>query len=217
MASRARFIPLAIHWFQRQTVKDAELVIVTTEGEDIAPLLMPYLKTDDRIRYFALPGAYSIGAKYNAAILHTLSDHVCLWEDDDWFRADRLELQFAALEHARVDRCGMREMLFWDIPRQEMYRLNSRAPRDFVAHGSLMMRRAFWERAPYPDMGIGNDYHFQMQQPDHLPVVVEGDWYVAMRHGQNSWSTDYTAACWKREPVTLADVIGADEAEDYAC
>ena len=67
-------------YFERQQYPNRELIIID-DGDDKVADLVP--AGDPRIRYIALPGQVSIGAKRNSACQLARGDIIAHWDDDD--------------------------------------------------------------------------------------------------------------------------------------
>eukprot|EP01038_Epipyxis_sp_PR26KG_P000836 gene836-1178_t len=77
-------------------------------------------------------------------------DYVCQWDDDDWYRHDRLETQMAALLDSRLPACVLSRWICLDVPRR----------RAFVGHhrpweGSIVCRKE--AMLPYPALAKKED------------------------------------------------------------
>jgi hypothetical protein len=110
--SRAAWVPLALTWWRRQTWPNRELVVVTdaaavrietAPGEAIRVLRMPR----------ASSGPPPLGAKWNLGYAHGRGEYHCPWADDDWQRADSIELRMHRLLGSGARRVGCASMLFW--------------------------------------------------------------------------------------------------------
>jgi len=203
-AARNAFRAASIRWFLTQDYPDRDLLIVS-DGQEIDVPDHPL------IAHAHLDGTRSIGAKYNAALAMASGEYVALWEDDDWIGPSRLSVQMAAIEETGFRKCGTREMYFWDLPSRRMYVLRMDTPPNFCAHGSILAHRSLWKEYRYPDQNAGNDSRWQQSSSLVPAAVIPSDrWYVAMRHGQNSWQTSYSAPVWHATNHTLEAVIGED-------
>jgi glycosyltransferase involved in cell wall biosynthesis len=139
--NHAAFVPNAISYFLRQSMADAELIVVDDGSHPVQDLIPP----DPRIRYIRLPERRPIGAKRNLACELARADIIAHWDDDDWYSPDRLHRQAAALDGTEANLCGLNTVFFYDTRAHEAWRYVYPAnQRPWLAGNSLMYRRAFW-------------------------------------------------------------------------
>lgn len=208
-AARIPWLPLSLACWKRQTYKHRELVVVT-EDVEVADAVLA--QTDGYPVRVMVKRCDTVGEKFNVLHQKARGELHCYWADDDWQRDDAIELRARLFDkEGVVEKVGSPSMLFWDIYLEQMHRL-TRPPgkRAWCPHGSVMVRRNVWQRNRYPARQVGSDAAWQDADKRVRTVLVESGWYVAMRHGRNNWQTDYSAPCWSRSAVQLADVLGDD-------
>lgn len=83
----------------RQTMAPVE-VIVSNDGPDAAKKGLLAERFDERVRFVEAPQRGSASATRNYGIVHANGDWVALLDDDDTWRAYKLEAQFNALERS---------------------------------------------------------------------------------------------------------------------
>src|ERR1700754_1101581 len=83
---RPRFVEQSVRYWQSQTYRETELVVVDSGSRPVAAL-MP---NDRRVRYTRAAAGLRTGAARNLACEHTTGELIAHWDDDDWMRADRL-------------------------------------------------------------------------------------------------------------------------------
>lgn len=115
-----------------------------------------------RIVHLRAPGySRSIGTLRNitASSARGLgSDIVIHWDDDDWSHPNRIAEQVSLLQTSRADAVGYSDLLFWrtiDIGEAWLYTKPSQSPPPGT---SLCYWLSTWERKPFPDKHIGEDY-----------------------------------------------------------
>lgn len=208
--AREKFVPLAARWWLAQTFPEAErelVVLVDGEGSGRLAALLPQ---HPRVRLVQLAaGAWSLGAKMNAAVDEARGEYIAVWEDDDWHGPRRLERQMAALLESGAAKCGTRSMLFADLVHGgAMWRLTMPATPHvgIVAHGSIVAHRSVFARTQYPDRSDG-DYRWQAVSATPAVELDADEWYIGTRHGGNTWAFDdqqVKPGLWERVDATLA-------------
>jgi len=205
---RRRFVPQAIRYFLAQTYENKELLIVADGPESIADLV----PEDPRIRYLHLDGRRTLGAKRNFCVEAARGDLIMHWDDDDWFSSRRISYQVAELLKADAEICGLRQMLFYELAtgRTFLYEYPV-GQRQWLAGGSLLYTKAFWRRAPFPDVQVASDTRFVWAQRMERSVTLkEFDFYVALIHPENTSRKNSHGAYWSPWTGSIATVMGED-------
>lgn len=206
---RRRFVGRAIEYFLRQDYPARELVIVD-DGDDPIADLVP---RDDRVRYVALPGRRSIGAKRNVACESSRGELIAHWDDDDWQAPDRLSRQVASLRATDADACGPARLLHYAPFRGEAW-LYEPQPFDppWVAGCGLMYWKKAWSANPFQDVATGEDAMFLSGiAPGALATLPELDLCIAVVHGGNAAVKAFADPRWTRRPLDdVARLLGAD-------
>jgi hypothetical protein len=189
--NRDEFALQAVRYFQRQTWPHRELVVVD-DGDGSLAALLP---EDPRIRYVRVAPGLSIGAKRNLACEHAGGEIFVQWDDDDWHGPTRLMAQVAPQISGNADVTGLRDTLFFDVPRWEFWCCSPAAhDRIFfggVHGGTLAYRREIWEcGARYPDQSIAEDAVFlrdALAGGARLAPIRNQGHFIYVRHGANTW------------------------------
>lgn len=211
-ANRPKFVAQAVRYFLSQDYPHRELVVVDDGDVPVADVV----RGDARIRYVRHPGGLTLGAKRNFCVSQCRGDLVMHWDDDDWMAAHRISYQVAALDAADAEVCGLAQILFheplsgrtwlYDYPTHE---------RAWLAGGSLLYTKAFWERAPFPDVQVASDTTFVWSQPLHrVAIVPDYRFYVALIHPRNTSPKYVDLDHWTSWPGNVHALFGAD-AEFY--
>ena len=183
-ANRRRFVPLAIQNFLQQDYPNRELVILD-DGQDSVADLSP---ADARVRYMRTSQRQTVGAKRNQCVRASQGDLIMHWDDDDWAAPHRIRYQVAEMLREGTEVCGLRQMLFHELASGKTW-LYSYPPnlRMWVAGGSMLYTKNFWQRSPFPDVQVGEDSRFLWKQTrGRLTVLDDYHFYVAMIHQQNT-------------------------------
>lgn len=183
-ANRRRFVPLAIQNFLQQDYPNRELVILD-DGQDSVADLSP---ADPRVKYIRTAQRQTVGAKRNQCVRSSQGDLIMHWDDDDWAAPHRIRYQVAEMVREGTQVCGLRQMLFHELASGRTW-LYSYPPnlRTWVAGGSMLYTRNFWQRSPFPDVQVGEDSRFLWKQTrERLTVLGDYHFYVAMIHPENT-------------------------------
>jgi glycosyltransferase involved in cell wall biosynthesis len=207
-ADRHKFVPHAIRYFLRQDYTNKELVIIDDGEEDITDLI----PIDPSIRYFRLNQKQPVGTKRNLGCEEARGDLIAHWDDDDWMSPHRLSYQVGALIQSNGDVCGLQRMLFYQMATGNtwIYTFPSQMSK-WIAGGSLLYAREFWQHSPFPQIGIGEDTKFISEHSlEHAVYLSDYSIYVAIVHSDNTSPHSFRRPCWMRWPGDLATVMGDD-------
>lgn len=205
-ADRRRFVPAAIRNFQAQDYPNRELIILDDGHDSIADLV----PQDERIRYIRKTPKQALGSKRNECIRACRGDLIMHWDDDDWSAPHRITYQAEALLREKAELCGLRQMLFHDVKSGETWLYQyPKHQRLWLAGGSLLYTRDFWQRSPFPNLQVGEDTRFVWSQRDpRLVVLPDYQFYVAMIHTANTSPKLCTGPYWSRWPDDLRRIMG---------
>jgi glycosyltransferase involved in cell wall biosynthesis len=205
-ADRRRFVPLALQNFLQQDYPNRELVILD-DGEDSVADLVP---VDSRVHYTRLLQKQTLGAKRNACVKASHGDLIMHWDDDDWAAPHRIRYQVEALLREGAEVCGLRQMLFYDLSTSQPWLYSYPADqRSWLAGGSLLYTRNFWQRAPFPNVQVGEDARFiWSQNRPKLAVLPDYRFYVAMIHSCNTSPKICSDRYWSRWPEDPKHIMG---------
>lgn len=206
-ANRRRFVPQAIRNFLSQDYTNKELVILD-DGDDSVADLIPL---DTRLHYAHLSKKQTLGPKRNDCVRASRGDLILHWDDDDWSAPHRLRHQVQAMLQAGAEICGLREMLLHDLSNGQTWLFSCPAhQRSWLAGGSLLYTRDFWQRSPFPNMQVGEDVHFLWSHhKPRLAVVSDYRFYVAMIHPANTSPKHCRGPYWSKWPGDLRLIMGA--------
>ena len=212
---RRKFVPRAVEHFLRQTHPRRELVVVDDGQRPVEDLLPP----DPRIRYHRVERPMMLGAKRNLACSLAAGELLAHWDDDDWMADHRLSAQVRALTSTPgAEACGLSSVRFFDpaAGRAWEYRWTDR-DRAWVAGGTLLFRRAAWERRPFPEVRTGEDTRWVWALPP-AAVAQMGDvsLYAALVHPGNTSRKRTAEARWHPLPLSAVQAQLGDDWRFYA-
>ena len=221
--NRRAYIRQTLTYFERQQYPNRELIIVD-DGEDKVADLIP--SEDPRIRYIALPGQISIGAKRNHACQVARGDIIAHWDDDDWYAPHRLEHQIAPLLARTADMTGLETSCFFDLTKWEAWTCSPDLHRRLfvgdVHGGTLVYWRRLWENGThYPDASLAEDAQFLQlayRRGARLQKLPHDYSFVYLRHSGNAWRFPLglylQPSGWKR--IDLSSFLPAADLPFYA-
>jgi glycosyltransferase involved in cell wall biosynthesis len=195
-ADRPEWVAKAIAYFRRQDHPARQLVIVDDGTADLAEdVSLRTLLDDPTIVHVRLAERASIGAKRNLGCQHAGGDVLVQWDDDDWYGPSRLSRQVAPIVSGAADITGLRDALWFDVPR---WRFRSPTPESHrhlfvedVHGGTLAFTRRIWDQgARYPDGSLAEDAWFlrnALRRGARLVRLPAAGVYLYVRHGSNSW------------------------------
>jgi hypothetical protein len=206
--NRRAFVPRAIQYFLRQDYPQRELIILD-DGSDPVGDLIP---ADERIRYIRMEKRLTLGAKRNLACEQARGDLLMHWDDDDWHAPRRITYQVEALLQADAEICGLRQMLFYDPASRHTWLYTYPAgQRPWLAGGSLLYRRSFWQRSPFPNLRVGEDTRFVWSHSlEQALVLSDYTFYIALIHPANTSPKKMRGSYWKLWDGDLREVMGKD-------
>lgn len=188
--NRPNLLRRAVECFQAQTYVNRELIAVY-EADDVET--REYLRTvaDDAVRTFEVPvdRKRTLGELRNYAVEVSLGDYVCQWDDDDWYRNDRLSVQMGALRESGKEACVLARWICLDALTQTAY-----IGRRRQWEGSLLCRKSTLPAYPHLPRGEDTGVVEQLQRTRQLLRLDRPEVYVYTFHGDNTWDR----AHWSR-------------------
>lgn len=199
--NRVALLRRAVACFQRQTYAERELIILC-ESDDVATqsYVEDHLCDDPRIRLVTVDvnEKLRLGALRNRAIAEARGEIVCQWDDDDWYRSDRIQRQKAHLDTTRKPVCVLRRWVVFNSATREAYLSERRA-----WEGSLLAYKS--ALVPYPDLPRAEDTPMieALQKRKRLVFLDAPEIYVYTYHGSNTWdAAHFQMVIGRCEPIS---------------
>ncbi len=144
-------------------------------GDANAPLLVI------EVRAFS---KQSLGTLRNLSVRYCRGEYVCQWDDDDWYRDDRLAVQMEALHRNQKPACALSQWLMYDVARDAAYLSYYN---DTGWEGSLLCRKQ--AIGAYADRPLREDTIVlkTLAREDKLVLIDRPEIYVYVFHDQNTW------------------------------
>jgi glycosyltransferase involved in cell wall biosynthesis len=211
--NRRKFIPRAIRYFLRQNYPHKELVIVDDGTVNIADLIPIH----PQIRYIKIPHTMSLGEKRNFCVRKSKGDLIMHWDDDDWMAPYRISYQVAELIKNKAEVCGVKDMYFYDLAKEQawLYKYYD-TKRPWIAGGSLLYTRKFWQQGPFPNIQVASDTVFIFSKKLEDYVILEDiNFYVASIHHKNTSPKRTSYSMWSAVDTTTIKQILKDDWADF--
>jgi glycosyltransferase involved in cell wall biosynthesis len=189
--NRRDFALQSLRYFQLQDYPNRELIIVDDGAEDLSGDIAP----DPKIRYVRVRPGMKIGGKRNRGCELASGTIIAQWDDDDWYGSGRLSAQAQPILSGDADISGLTDSVIFDLPRWRFWTcsraLHRRLFVEDVHGGTLMFRRAVWEKGRYPDVSLAEDaalLRAAVQRGARLRRIPGKGLFVYLRHTSNAWS-----------------------------
>jgi glycosyltransferase involved in cell wall biosynthesis len=180
--NRPSFTRQAIRCFLRQTLDDAELIVVDDGNPSVQELCAGLF----RVRHIRLREPTTLGRKLNIGIEHSAGPIIQKLDDDDFYQQDFLARSVAALEESKEERTLVTWDCFTILMAGERYVRYS--GHGWTTGGTLCFRRKLWEQQPFRDEPCRVDAWFIEDNAPQLLRVCAPELYMLVRHGRNTWT-----------------------------
>jgi glycosyltransferase involved in cell wall biosynthesis len=205
---RLPFVRQALQGFLCQEYGDLELIIVDDGPQPVAPLL----PDDPRIRLIRLPEKKCVGTKRNLGCAAARGDLIVHWDDDDWYRSDRVLRQARVFAEKRVVVCGTSVLFYFEPATGRAWRYCYTGTRAWVAGNTLAYRKSWWSAHPFPEIQVGEDSRFVWNAPAQaIRDLRQPELCVARIHDGNTSRKATSSAFWQSwQPQELEKLLGPD-------
>lgn len=194
---RPKFIAGAVDGFLRQRYSNKELIILD-DGDPVGGLF----KRSPNIAYRRNNGKLTIGEKRNFCCEMATGDIIVHLDDDDWYSSDWLSNCASRLQC--YDVCGVRDPLFYDSSKPQLYRYNG--AENWVAGATLAYKKEAWLKSRFKPIQIGEDNDFVSRQKSI--GEIPSNMFVGRVHKSNT-SRKKTGDLVKYSPLPI-DLLPID-------
>lgn len=210
-ANRPNFVPIAVNHFLNQDYRNAELVIVDDGKVSIKSVLPEH----HRIKYFYTDPLGSIGNKRNFACAHSRGEIIMHWDDDDYYAYDWMNRQIKALEESKADIVGLNEIIFFSPLVKKFWNYaNKDTVRPWLSGATMAYRKSFWEKYPFKDINIGEDYDYIWNSGAKIYAYDYPNGFIATLHANNTTLKPFEDPRHKKNAILNMDVTYEGEAEN---
>lgn len=206
--NRRKFVLRSIVYFKRQDYSNRELIILDDGTDTIEDLVLG----DPKIRYYRIKGKHTVGYKRNLACQKAMGQVILHWDDDDWASNWRLSYQVGSLISSQSEICGLDRLLFYDIDSAQAWEYVYKGKGNWVCGGTLCYTKDFWCCNPFPDLDIGEDNHFVLNNPSARVLrLVNNHFYLGLIHGGNTSRKNTFGNYWSPASMdTIHKILRAD-------
>ena len=178
----------AIACFKAQTYSNKELLVVyESDNKDVQQVIIAESNNDFSIQFIERPvlPKSSLGALKNNAIAISKGEYFCQWDDDDWYGADRLQIQMEAIIKSAAPICFFGHWIFYDAISEIAY-LSFRRNWE----GSILCKKSIvTDEVKYALLPKLEDTPFvnKISEMYAIAQVVKPSSYIYVYHGNNTW------------------------------
>lgn len=204
--NRRDFVRQALEYYQRQTFKDTELVVVDNGDERVEDLC----KGQPRVRYI-YHSSVSTGELRNIACEAVKGSIIVHWDDDDWQADTRIHsLMNVVNENGKARLIGLRDQVYLLANSLEFWKYHYKSDKPWVAGNTMCYFKTLWQERPFADVKVGSDNIFcsnlskedVFQVPSNLEVI-------GLIHKSNTSPKKIQCVQWTKYAY-MADLIGND-------
>jgi glycosyltransferase involved in cell wall biosynthesis len=177
----------AIRCYQQQSYGRKEL-IVACSPENVAAIRLVESLQDPAVRIFVFPTgiALALGEKRNMAIAFSQGFYICVWDDDDWYGAHRLQVQIGALSGVPFKSCALAQVILYDSQTASAYLSATR----LAWEQTLLCEKRVFEsdELKYASLDRAEDSPllFNLKKRNLLLTIGHPQVYVYVYHGNNT-------------------------------
>ena len=163
--NRLAFVPKMIENFQRQTLKEKELIIIINSS---------VLEVDlAGYRVLQFPKEVSLGACLNKGVQLAKYEFVTKMDDDDYYGPDYLNEVYQAFVEKKADVVGKSSFYMYFQKGNELRLYNPNHENrwivnhgpykssDFLSGATLAFKKSILDKISFPDVNVGEDSGFQ--------------------------------------------------------
>lgn len=130
----------------------------------------------------------SLGAQRNLSIEKANGEYICLWDDDDWYHSQRLELQYRAIDESK--KAG--SILIFSIVYNEVAGtayMSSPGPKE----NSIMVRKSALNGIRYDDKNVGEDtpFVYSLLNENLIYSMIDPCLYIYVFTGHNTCTKEH--------------------------
>jgi len=186
--NRVEFLQRSITCFKSQKYANKELVIVYSLSDLATDEFLERLYScDEEINLIKLPfdGQRTLGDLRNISIANSTGEYICIWDDDDWYHPDRLQIQMKEMLDNSRRASILFYLLMFDIPNKTAYLTCRRAWENSI----LCEKKVLSEfNVSYPSLNRGEDSVFadQLKIANVFYPIIKPQLYIYCYSGKNT-------------------------------
>ena len=175
----------AIQCFRRQTYPNRELVVIDDDPSDELKHWIDALQ-DPQIRHVRLSGNKTLGELRQISMREARGEYVAVWDDDDIYHPERLQMQMLSISTLSVDACFLHRHLLWSPERRYLcisaYRL---------CEGTMVAKKEKLSAYQALDKGEDTLLCHELIKKSDIALCDGPGLYIYVFHGRNTWGTTH--------------------------
>lgn len=201
---RRDFVRQSLLYFQRQTFKDVELVVVD-DGEDSVEDLCDI----PRVRYVRSEPV-KIGTARNVACEAAKGSIIVHWDDDDWQAPTRVHSLMSILSESQARLIGLRDPVYLNTQSLEFLKYYFKPDKPWVAGHTMCYFKTLWQEHNFEDEQIGEDNTFCSDiDPNSIHQSQNNLEIIGLIHKNNTSTKELHPTLWSKFAY-LANHMGED-------
>ena len=177
----------AINCFNNQSYVNKQMVIVYVESDLPTHEYVTQQDFGDNIKIVKIGTIpeFTLGELRNISVEEADGSYVCIWDDDDWYDADRLTEQMNHLMLHGKSGSILSLWIIFDGSTQKAY-----LPLPYPLEGSVLCKRELMLQNPYPPLPKNEDSSViqRLCKQGELSIIEDmPHLYVYIFHGNNTW------------------------------
>jgi glycosyltransferase involved in cell wall biosynthesis len=182
-----RLIASALYCFDLQTYPNKELVIICCDKDS---LVKDYIeqKRVPNVKLVYVEGRRSLGELRNISIRQASGQIVCIWDDDDLYGKDRLQIQAGLLIETQLPAIFLKRLLIW-WPEKEILAISQRRP----CEGSMMSWKSCIPGYLHVNRGEDTAMVDQLRETNRIGLLDMPSLYCYVVHSNNTWDESHFA------------------------
>ena len=190
---RAQMLDIALTCFRFQTYPSKEVVVVY-DSDNVAAAELVRRHAAEAARegngtrvkgvVNSIGTKATLGELRNAAVAATQGELLIQWDDDDWYSAERIEMQYRALVHMDASACLLARYTFFEMATGLLW-LN----RNDEPAGTILATRKVFTKTKYHAARLSEDSVFSSvaKQRSRFVTLDDPSVYIRVIHSANSW------------------------------
>jgi glycosyltransferase involved in cell wall biosynthesis len=204
-----RQLQRAIKCFKAQTYPDKELIIVyESDNREIKELVKSISDKQIICKEVASQPKLPLGTLRNLSVSNSNGKYICQWDDDDWYSADRLQVQYQAVtQHCKVASMLIYWLMF------DATNLNAYLSPFRLWEGSILCEKsAINDEINYASLEKGEDTILlgKLLETNCIFPIIKPSLYIYVFHGNNTWDFNHFNKFFSRGlklPTHAAELI----------
>lgn len=189
--NRPLLLQRSIACFERQEYPNKELVVSYPKADMNTKNVIDQIESLSDIKIVRIERSEedNLGQARNHAVSAANGDFVCIWDDDDWYNHDRLEVQYNVIKDGPFKASVIMNILLYDAVSKEGFYSPYRH-----WEGSLLCEKATLLAGSYMELDKGEDTSLLYYLSSHnvlYHIMDASHMYIYVYHGGNTWGENH--------------------------